>query len=62
MQVFYLYNKVGGGAETVLAMLMGSTKSLGVVLTQELEVLSILKGGHCNFPPFKRGLKGLTPS
>ena len=35
--MFYPYKK-GGGAEKVLAMLMGGTKRFEVVLTQELEV------------------------
>ena len=35
----------GGGSEKVLAMLNESAKSFGVVFTQYLEVLTILKGG-----------------
>ena len=40
----YKYERRGGGAEKVLAMLKGGggTKNVGVVLTQELEVLAIL--------------------
>ena len=37
---FYPY-KTGGGAEKVLAMLKGGTKSFEVVLTRELDVLAI---------------------
>ena len=46
-------------------MLKGATKSFGVVLTQELEVLAILMGGRNKYPPFKRGgggTKGFTLS
>ena len=43
----YSYKKVwgGGGAENVLAMLKGGTKSFAVVFTQKLEVLVIRKEG-----------------
>ena len=36
-------------------MLKGGTKSIVVVLTRELEVLSILKGGATSFHPLNRG-------
>ena len=51
--MFYSYEK--WGAEKVLAMLKGGTKSFGVVFTQLLEVLAILKRGRKMFPLFKRG-------
>ena len=44
---FYPYEKGGGGAEQVLAMLKGGwggTTSFEVVLTQEFEVLAIVMG------------------
>ena len=40
---FYLYKRRGGGVSAKLKG--GGTISLGVVLTQELEVLAILMGG-----------------
>ena len=49
---FYPYEK-GRGGGGVLAMLKGGTKSFGVVFTQKLEVLAILK--LKKFPLFKRG-------
>ena len=53
-----------GGAREVLPLRKGgggmlkgggSTQTFGVVFTQKLEVLAILKGGHKKFPLFKRG-------
>ena len=46
--------KKGEGGE-VLAMLKGATQGFATVLTQELEVLSILKGVCKKFPSFKMG-------
>ena len=46
--------KGGGGAEKVLAMLKWGHKRFYIVITQELEVLAIRKGGRKMFPPFKR--------
>ena len=55
---FYPYEK-GGGAKTVLAMLKGGggggTTSFEVVLTRELEVLTIVMGGCKKFYPVLRG-------
>ena len=47
-----------GGTEKVLAMLKGGgggIKRFGVVLTRELEVLAILKGGVKRFHSLKGG-------
>ena len=41
---FYPYEKGGGGANKVLTMPKGGTKSFEVVLPRELEVLAILMG------------------
>ena len=41
--------KDGGGAEKVLAMLKGGTKSFEVALTRELEVLAIVMGGGAEY-------------
>ena len=51
---FYPYKK-GEGAEKISAMLKGGTTSFEVVLTRELEVLAILKGGAKSFHPLKGG-------
>ena len=45
-------NKGGGGDFSHAEK--GEHKKFGVVITQELEVLAVLKGGTQN-PPFKRG-------
>ena len=45
----------GGGATKRMGGGGGGTKGFEVVLTQELEVLAILKGRRKKFPPLKRG-------
>ena len=47
--------KKGRGAGKVFAILNWGHNKFGVVLTQVLEVLTILEGDHKRFPPFKRG-------
>ena len=42
------------GERNVSAMLKWGPKGFGVVSTQELEVLAILKGGCKKFPPLKK--------
>ena len=62
---FYPYEKGGGGRTSFShAEGGGGTNSFEVVLTQELEVLTIVMGGCKKFPPFKRGggAKGFTLS
>ena len=50
----YTPKKRGGGSFSHAEG--GGTKSYGVVLTRELEVLAIeMGGGRKEFPPFKRG-------
>ena len=44
----------GGGGTSLSHAERGAQKSFSVVLTQELEVLAILKEGHNKFPSFKR--------
>ena len=53
---FYPY-EMGGGAETVLAMLKGGTTSFEVVFNTEacLAIMMGGGGGRKKFPPFKRG-------
>ena len=47
---FYLYKK---GSVKCLSHTEGGTHIFEVVLTQELDVVAILKGGRTKFPPFK---------
>ena len=51
------------GRKQVLAMLKGGggTKSFEVFLTQELEVLAIVRGGTKSFHPLKGGTQKVLP-
>ena len=55
---------VGGGGGGSHAKGVGGTTSFGVVLTREIQVLAILKGGGGKkFPPLKReGAESFTLS
>ena len=59
---FYPYEK-GVGKSSAMLQGGGGTKCFGVVLTQELEVLAILKGGERakSFCPLKGGPKIFYP-
>ena len=54
---FYPYKK-GVGVGKALAILKGGTTRFVVVLTQVLEVLTILMGGATSFPPFEKKGEG----
>ena len=58
---FYPYKK-GGGEKRFSHPEGGCTKGFGVVLTRELEVLTILEGGTKGFQPLKRGHKSFILS
>ena len=49
---FHSYNK-GGGGRKCFSHAEGSHKKVGVVLTQKLKVLAILKWGTKRFHPLK---------
>ena len=52
--------KGGGGSFSHAEGGWGVTKSFGVVLTQEIEVLAILKVGGKKFSPYKVVVKGFN--
>ena len=58
---FYHYEREGGGAENVLAMLKGGHNKFLVVFTQWHEVLSIVKGGVNSFHPLNGRARKVLP-
>ena len=57
----YYPHKKKGGRKKYKPCYRRDSKSFKVVLTWELEVLAILKGGRKTFPSIKRGVQNLLP-